>query len=95
MDPSYKQIYLPTAKRFLAALGERYDKPGSPVIMWRHWDMAYGASGTLFGPPIHGPVKTLRSQLPSAVQRHYRYPEICYRKRMAQMLRDSILAIKR
>jgi hypothetical protein len=34
MDPSYKAIYLPKAKRFLTALAARYDKPDGPVIMW-------------------------------------------------------------
>jgi hypothetical protein len=43
MDPSYRQIYLPKAKRFLSALAARYDKPGSPVIMWAA--LGYGQWG--------------------------------------------------
>lgn len=43
MDPSYKQIYLPKAKRFLTAMAERYDRPGSPVIMWAA--LGYGQWG--------------------------------------------------
>lgn len=43
LDPSYKAIYLPKAKRFLQALASRYDKPDSPVIMWGA--MGYGQWG--------------------------------------------------
>ncbi len=34
MDPSFKNVYLPKARRFLSALAERYDKPGGTVILW-------------------------------------------------------------
>jgi len=41
-DASYERIYLPALKRFLTAFAERYDKPGSPVILlqvmgYGHW----------------------------------------------------------
>jgi len=43
VDPSYEQVYLPKAKRFLQALASRYDKPASPVMLWGA--MGYGQWG--------------------------------------------------
>jgi hypothetical protein len=41
-DPSYQSIYLPALKKFLTAFAEKYDKPGTPVILlqvmgYGHW----------------------------------------------------------
>ena len=41
-DPSYQSIYLPALKKFLVAFAEKYDKPGTPVILlqvmgYGHW----------------------------------------------------------
>jgi len=43
MDESYRRVYLPKAKRFLAALAARYDTADSPVVMWGA--MGYGQWG--------------------------------------------------
>ena len=41
-DPSYQSIYLPALKKFLTAFAEKYDEPGTPVILlqvmgYGHW----------------------------------------------------------
>ncbi len=41
-DPSYERIYLPQLRKLLAAFAEKYDKPGTPVILlqvmgYGHW----------------------------------------------------------
>jgi hypothetical protein len=43
LDPSYQKLYLPKARRFLAALAARYDNPSSPVVLWGA--MGYGQWG--------------------------------------------------
>lgn len=42
-DPTYETIYLSKVRRFFTALAERYDKPGSPIVMWGA--MGYGQWG--------------------------------------------------
>ena len=42
LDPSYKSVYLPALKNFLAAFAQRYDKPVSPIALlqvmgYGHW----------------------------------------------------------
>ena len=42
LDPSYKGVYLPALKNFLAAFAQRYDKPASPIALlqvmgYGHW----------------------------------------------------------
>jgi hypothetical protein len=43
LDPSYDAVYLPRLKNLLAALADRYDKPGNPINFLGN--MAYGQWG--------------------------------------------------
>jgi hypothetical protein len=70
-DPSYEKIYLPALKKFLAAFAEKYDKPGTPVILLQVMGYGHWADWACWYSHYKFPSREFKHQLLSKIMMTY------------------------